>query len=232
MPTGADVAGTYSILSLILSLFAPSLCCSLSPSPCLFFYLSLPFFASTRWRDAPLQTFLTQDHNALSHVIQPAISFLSLSVSLCLSVSISAHSLSLSQCPFPPDKGRQRPFISPSLLVLCVFVLYQTRLPLSLYSLLLFAKKVSRGPGAPALRQGACLSPVRELVGGWGWGESRWCLREREEEERAKATEYIISLSALELGGDWGVKPCSSVCDKGTTSRNLGTLSTHCTAFI
>lgn len=81
MPTGADVAGTYSILS--LSLFAASLCCSLSLSASLSAFLSLsPFFASTRWRDAPLQTFLTQDHNAPSHVIQPAISSLSIPLSL------------------------------------------------------------------------------------------------------------------------------------------------------
>lgn len=45
-------------------------------------------------------------------------------------------------------------------------------------------------------------------------------------------SEYIISVSALVLGRDWGVKPCSSVCDKGTASRNLGTLSTHRAAFI
>lgn len=32
-------------------------------------------------------------------------------------------------------------------------------------------------------------------------------MRKRGEEERAKATEYIISLSALELDRDWGVKP-------------------------
>lgn len=55
---------------------------------------------------------------------------------------------------------------------------------------------------------------------------------EREKEERAKATEYIISVGALELGRDWGVKPYSSVCDKGMASRNLGTLSTHCVALI
>lgn len=44
--------------------------------------------------------------------------------------------------------------------------------------------------------------------------------------ERKSKSEYIISFSALELGRDWGVKPRSSVCDKGMTSHNLGTIHT------
>lgn len=85
-------------LYLLLRFFLPS------PS---FFFLS----AATRWRDAPLQTSLTQVHNAPSHVIWPAISSLSISF---LFVSVYPEVFPLSQCPFPPpDKGRQRPFISP-----------------------------------------------------------------------------------------------------------------------
>lgn len=52
MPTGADVAGTYSILSLILSL------CLLSLSRFPVFFLSFSpffFFFYTRWIDALLQ---------------------------------------------------------------------------------------------------------------------------------------------------------------------------------
>lgn len=76
--------------------------------------------------------------------------------------------LPLSQCLFPLTKLDKGLSFLPSLLAICVFVLYQTRLPFSLYSLLLFAKKVSGGPRAPGLRQGACLSSVREVVvGGW-----------------------------------------------------------------
>jgi len=113
VPTGADVTGTYSILSLILSVCSLAVSFPISPSLGLFF-----FIRPSRWRDAPLQTFFSQDHNALSHVIQAAIS--------CFSLSLSVRKLPfyLFLCPFPPDEGRQRPFISPRLLVFSVFVLY------------------------------------------------------------------------------------------------------------
>lgn len=136
VPTGADVAGTYSILSLILSVFAPSLCCSLSLSLSISVsvFLSVsPFF----WPDGEMlcsKTFLTQDHNAPSHVIQPAISSLSLSLSLCLFPSISARSPSFSVSFSPPTKADKGLSFLLACLCLCVFVLYQTRLPLSLYS--------------------------------------------------------------------------------------------------
>lgn len=133
MPTGADVAGTYSILSLILSLCllprcvgpAPSLFLSLSH--CLFLYLSLPFFLlSTRWRDAPLQTFLTQDHNA-PESCDLAFHRLPLDVSFSLSLSIHKRSLSLFPSVLFPltkaDKG-----LSFLLACLCSVCLYCTKL--------------------------------------------------------------------------------------------------------
>lgn len=147
MPTGADVTGTSSIL-LSFCLFAPLLCCSLYLHLWVCFSFCPCIFALTRWRDALLRTFLAQDYNALSHVIQTAISSLSLSLPLPF-LSTTAHSTSFS-VSFPPDKARQRPFISPSLLVFSVFVLYKTRLPHSLCSLPVFAKKVSRGRGGPS----------------------------------------------------------------------------------
>lgn len=167
VPTGADVTGTNSILSLILSLFALMLRCSLSPSPsvseCVFLSISL-FFAWTRWRDALLQTFLTQDHNALSHVIQPAISCLSLCLFLFLSMSArsSPFFLTILSPLTKADKGLS--FLQACLSSVC---LYCTKLasltrcsPPSF-----FGRKVSRGCGAPALRQGACLGSVREVAG-------------------------------------------------------------------
>lgn len=148
-------------LSLAASL---SLFLSLSP----FFFLFFFFFASTRWRDAPLQTFLAQDHNVPSHVIQPAISSLSIPLFL-VRLSISARTLFPSVLS-PLTKADKGLSFLPGQLAFCVFVLYETRLFLSLYSFLLFAKKVSRGPRAPALRQGACLSLMRDVmvVGGKG----------------------------------------------------------------
>lgn len=104
-------------LPLSLALCSLPRCVVPSLPPSTFFFSSLPspsfFFlsASTRWRDAPLQTSLAQVHNAPSHVIWPAISSLSISF---LFVSVYPEVFPLSQCPSPPpDKGRQRPFISP-----------------------------------------------------------------------------------------------------------------------
>lgn len=151
MPTGADVAGTYSILSLILTL-------SVTPSLYTLVYVSfsLSFFcALTKWRDASLQTSLTQDHNAASHVIQSATS----SLFYFLSMSMSNHQHPYSLFPsvlFPQTKADKGLSFLPSRLALCVFVLYQTRLPLLLYSFLLFAKKVSRGPWLSLVREGLC----------------------------------------------------------------------------
>lgn len=172
MPTGADVAGTYSILSLSLSLCLLHRCVAPSLPLYLLVCVSLGLFfvvALTRWTEASLQTFLAQGHNAPSHVIQPAISSLSISFSLSLSIHKRPRSLFPSVLS-PLTKADKGLSFLPSFLALCVFVLYQTRLPHSLYSLLLFAKKVSRGPGAPALRQGACLSPVREVAVAGGKG--------------------------------------------------------------
>ena len=166
MPTGADVSGTYSILSLILSLFAPSLCRSLSPSPCLFFYRSLPFFAFDQMERCSSPN-LSRSGSQCSESCDQACYLLPLYVSFSLSLSIHKRPLSLfPSVLFPLTKADKGLSFLLALLVLRVFVLYHTRLPLSLYSLLLFPKKVSRGPGAPALRQGACLSPG--VGGGWG----------------------------------------------------------------
>lgn len=97
VPTGTDVAGTSSILSLILS-----------PSPQLF--CPSFFLASTRWRDAPFQTFLV----LRSESCDPACYLILLcSLSLSLSLHPKAPMLPHSQCPPPLDKGRQRPFFSP-----------------------------------------------------------------------------------------------------------------------
>lgn len=98
--------------------------------------------------------------------------------------------LPLSHCLFPltkPDKGLS---FFPSLLAISVFVLYQTRLPFSLYSLLLFAKKVSGGPRAPGLVQGACLSSVREVVVG-GWVGRVCVVSEGEREGRKKEQKRV-----------------------------------------
>lgn len=95
VPTGTDVAGTSSILSLILS-----------PSPQLF--RPSFFLASTRWRDAPFQTFLV----LRSESCDPAC-YLILLCSLSLSLSTQRHPCSLVPSVLPPDKGRQRPFFSP-----------------------------------------------------------------------------------------------------------------------
>lgn len=143
------------------------------------------------------------------------------------SLFLFSLSLSIQKCSLfpsvlsPPWQRQTKAFhFSLALLALSVFVLYQTRLPLALCSLLLFPKKVSRGPRAPALRQGACLSRKEGGGGGGGWEGSAWWAREGGKSK----SEYIISFSALELGWDLGGKPRGSVCDKGATSRNLGTI--------
>lgn len=112
------------------------------------------FLASTRWRDAPFQTPFAR--RSQSHVIQPGISRLSPSIS-------SPRSLFLSVLP-PPTKADKGLSFLPGLPALCVFVLYQTGVPLSLYSFLFLQKKVSRAPGAPASGLGGRASAVRERV--------------------------------------------------------------------
>lgn len=81
--------------------------------------------------------------------------------------SLSIHkqpALPLSQCPPPPTKADKGLSFLPGLPALCVFVLYQTGLPLSLYSFLFLQKKVSRAPGAPASSLGGRASAVRESI--------------------------------------------------------------------
>ena len=188
VPTGADVAGTYSILSLILSPFAPLLCSSLSLSLSLYFDvcfsigLSL-FFALTRWRDAPLQTFLAQDHNASSHVIQPAISSLSMSLSLCLRLSISARSPSVLFPLTKADKG-----LSFLLACLCSVCLYCTKLGSLSHCIPSFSlqRRCLGAPGPLLWDKG----PASARWGRWWWRQGGWngstCwVRERGEEERA-----------------------------------------------
>lgn len=225
VPTGADVAGAYSRLSLILSLslflFAASLRRSLSTSFYVFFspvsllFLSLWLDQMERCSSPNLSRSGSQRSKScdLACHLLPLYFF-----SLCLCLSRSVPSFPVS---FPPRQRQTKAFhFSLALLALSVFVLYQTRLPLSLCSLLLFPKKVSRGPRAPALRQGACLSPDEGGDGSGGWEGSAWWAREG----RKSKSKYIISFSALELGWDLGGKPRGSVCDKGATSRNLGTI--------
>ena len=186
VPTGADVAGTYSILSLILSPFAStlSLPLSLSLSRCLFFCRPLPFFAWTRWRDAPLQTFLAPDHNASSHVIQPAISSLSMSLSLCLCLSISARSPSVLFPLTKADKG-----LSFLLACLCSVCLYCTKLGSLFHCIPSFSlqRRCLGAPGPLLWDKG----PASAQWGRWwwwhggGWKGSACWVREQGEEERA-----------------------------------------------
>lgn len=227
MPTGADVAGTYSRLPLILSL-SLSLCSlprcvvpSLPPSTFFFSPVSLLFLSlcldQMERCSSPNLSRSGSQHSKSCDLACHLLPLYFFSLCLCLSRSVPSFPVS-----FPPPRQRQTKafHFSLALLVLSVFVLYQTRLPLSLCSLLLFPKKVSRGPRAPALRQGACLSPGEGGGGGGGWEGSAWGAKEG----RKSKSEYIISFSALELGWDLGGKPRGSVCDKGATSRNLGTI--------
>lgn len=145
-----SLALTQYILSFSLSL-------SLSLSSLLYMFHSLsPVFALAKWRDASLQTSLTQDHNTQSHVIQSAICFLYFIFYLCLCLTISTHIPSFPSVLFPQTKADKGLSFLPSRLALCAFVLYQTRLPLLLYSFLLFAEKVSRGPWLSLVREGLC----------------------------------------------------------------------------
>lgn len=111
-----------------ISLFVASLCCSLSLSTSLSdsFRLSILFYASTKWRDAPLQTSLTQDHNAPSHVMYPANFSLSISLSLCHCRSRSARTPSFS-VSFPPWQRQTKAFHFPLACLLSVY-LYCTKL--------------------------------------------------------------------------------------------------------
>lgn len=73
----------------LLNTSSPSVSCSLAAS--LRIAPSLGLFVWTRWRDAPLQTFLAQDHDALGYVIQRSVS----SVSFCPRALLLPLSLSL-----------------------------------------------------------------------------------------------------------------------------------------
>lgn len=84
------------------------------------------FYASTKWRDAPLQTSLTQDHNAPSHVMYPANFSLSISLSLCHCLSISTRTPSFS-VSFPPWQRQTKAFHFPLACLLSVY-LYCTKL--------------------------------------------------------------------------------------------------------
>lgn len=145
VPTGTDVAGTSSILSLVHSSSPPLFLC---PS----FSLAL-----TRWRDAPFQTFFAHRSSLLSH---PPL-FL-----LFPSLSIQKHPRSLVPSFLsPPDKGRQRPFFSPlaCLHSLCLYCTKQGSLSHCIPSFFL-QKKVSRGPGAPASGLRGRASAPRESI--------------------------------------------------------------------
>lgn len=174
---------SHSLCSLTVLLpLSPSLSL-FSLSPHLFFF----FFCFDQMERCSTPN-LSHSGSQYSESCDPACYLLPLSVCFSLSLSIHKRSLSLFlSVLFPSDKGRQRPFISPRLLVLCVFVLYQTRLPLSLYSLLLFAKKVSRGHGAPALRRGACLSSVREVVEGGKDRRGEWGNEGKKKEQKRQS---------------------------------------------
>lgn len=158
MPTGADVAGTYSILSLILSLFAPSL----PPSLSLFFCLS-PFFFLFDQMERCSAPNLSHSGSQCSVSCDPVCYLLPLCLSFSLSLSIHKRLLSLFLSVLFPltktDKG-----LSFLLACLCSVCLYCTKLGSLSHCIPSFSlqKKVSRGPGAPVLRQGACLSSARE----------------------------------------------------------------------
>lgn len=149
---------------------------SLSLSPCLFSYPSLTlFFIFDQMERCSAPKPLTQDHNAASHVIQPAISSLSLSPSLCPSLSISARSPSFPVSLSPPTKPDKGLSFSPSLPVLhvCVCVcLYCTKLGSLSHCApsFSFQRRCLGALWAPALRQGGLPQPsvggVGE-VGGW-----------------------------------------------------------------
>lgn len=165
MPTGTDVAGASSIL------FSHPLSLSFSLSRSVVFR-SLILFRSDQMERCSSPNLFFSLPTQCSESCNPA----------CYPPSLSVHkraALPRSQCPFPPDKGRQRPF-SPGLARLRSVCLYCTE-PVSLSHCVpsfFLQKKGVWGPGPlPQAREGG---PGRE---------------------------YIISFSALVLGGDWGVKP-------------------------
>lgn len=110
VPTGADVTGTNSILSLILSLFALMLRSSLplSPSRGVFFYPS-PFFCLDQMERCSAPN-LSHSGSQCSQSCDPVCYFLPLSLSLSLSLSIHKRSffsffLSILSPLTKPDKG-------------------------------------------------------------------------------------------------------------------------------
>ena len=166
VPTGADVAGTCSILSLILSrcLLPRSLhlhFCFLIPSlPVLFFP------AATRWRDPPVQTF-SHSGSQCSESCDPARYLL---------VSLRPRALALSQCPFPPltkpDKGLS--FLLACLLSVC---LYCTKLGSLSHCIPSFSlqRRCLGAPGPLALWRGpASARWGRRRRGCWWEGLVRW----------------------------------------------------------
>lgn len=108
VPTGADVAGTNSILS--LSLFAASLCCSLSLSPSLSAFLSLsPFFCFDQMERCSSPN-LSHSGSQCSKSCDPACYLLPLYSSFsCLCLSISARTPSF-PVSFPPWQRQTKAF--------------------------------------------------------------------------------------------------------------------------
>lgn len=112
VPTGADVAGTYSILSLILSLRLLHRSGSRSLFTSLYVFLSSALFLlrpdGEELLSKPFSLRIAMHQVMWSSLLSPPY----LSVPLCFSLSISARAPSF-PVSFPPDKARQRPFISP-----------------------------------------------------------------------------------------------------------------------
>lgn len=200
-------------VSLPLSL-PPCMCFSRSPS---FFFLLRP--DGEKLLSKPLSPRITMLQVMWSGLLSPPYLFLSLC--LCLSISASAPSFPVS---FPPWQRQTKAFHF-SLACLRAVCLYCTKLGSLSHCIPSFSlqRRCLGAPGPLLWDRG----PASARWGRWQWRVGRVCVvSEGERGGRKSRSEYIISFSALELGRDCGVKPCSSVCDKGTTSHNLGTIHT------
>lgn len=225
-----SLALTQYFLSFCLCLLS---CCaplSLSLHLGVCFSIRLPFFAWTRWRDALLQTFLTQDHNALSHVIRSAISCLSLSLSLSLSIhkrSFFSFFLSILSPLTKPDKGLS--FLLACLSSVCLYCTKVVSLSHCILSLSL-QRRCLGAAGALLWDKG----PASAQRGRWQGWEGVCVVSERTRGRRKSKSDrvyYFIKCFGARQG--LGSKTLQLCVWQGRDLPQPGnSIHTHCAAFI
>lgn len=232
VPTGADVTGTNSILSLILSLFALMLRSSLplSPSRGVFFYPS-PFFCLDQMERCSAPN-LSHSGSQCSQSCDPVCYFLPLSLSLSLSLSIHKCSffsffLSILSPLTKPDKGLS--FLLACLSSVCLYCTKVVSLSHCILSLSL-QRRCLGAAGALLWDKG----PASAQRGRWQGWEGVCVVSERTRGRRKSKSDrvyYFINCFGARQG--LGSKTLQLCVWQGRDLPQPGnSIHTHCAAFI